>query len=606
LKRKLLERLIARLGRRLQAAGSLSERFVRLRMIVVGAGLGGTFLLYQAGQGALADGFFALFALAFGILAYFHSKLKRRTALLSAWIGIKRTHLARLDLSWSAIPPAREYHVPAQHPYARDLDIVGEHSVLRLIDSTFSTDGRKGLASALLSPELDGTILKKRQRLIQEIVPRSLLRDRLVLEAKTSSSGEIRGEEILAALRASEAPAGLGAVLAIEATLAGLTALFFALEYGLGWPRFWAYTFLAYVSVYFFYSGRLGLVFGRALALRAQLDRLGRVLSFLEGRKEAKAPELAGLTAPFRQAGARPSATVGKVARVCAALSVKGNPLAHLILNAFAPWDLFFSYRYEKIRQEVAGTAPVWLEALGRLDSASSLAGFAWFHPSYPFPEILDGPEKPGIEASALGHPLIASTRRVSNDFRLSGSGSVALLTGSNMSGKSTFLRTVGVNVCLAQAGGPVCARSFSTSLFRIGCSVRIDDDLEEGLSYFYAEVKRLKEILEATKTGSPPPVLFLIDEIFKGTNNRERIIGSASYLKTLVQGNGLGLVSTHDLELAALSTESPKIANFHFQESISNGRLVFDYRLRPGPCPTTNALRIMAMEGLPVPEGNV
>jgi DNA mismatch repair ATPase MutS len=170
------------------------------------------------------------------------------------------------------------------------------------------------------------------------------------------------------------------------------------------------------------------------------------------------------------------------------------------------------------------------------------------------------------------------------------------------MSGKSTYLRTIGVNLCLAQAGAPVCAATFEWSWSRLACCIRIDDSLEAGLSFFYAEVKRLKSILDATRDHNAPPVLFLIDEIFKGTNNRERLLGSRAYIKHLATGNGFGLVSTHDLELTDLEKEIPSLTNAHFQETVAAGALKFDYRLRPGPCPTTNALRIMELEGLPVP----
>jgi DNA mismatch repair ATPase MutS len=169
------------------------------------------------------------------------------------------------------------------------------------------------------------------------------------------------------------------------------------------------------------------------------------------------------------------------------------------------------------------------------------------------------------------------------------------------MSGKSTFLRTIGINLCLAQAGAPVCAHSCEWTWSRLACCIRVDDSLDAGLSFFYAEVKRLKAILDATKDRTGPPVLFLIDEIFKGTNNRERLIGSRAYITALSHGHGFGLVSTHDLELADLESEVPSLINAHFQETVSAGALQFDYRLRPGPCPTTNALRIMELEGLPI-----
>ncbi len=196
---------------------------------------------------------------------------------------------------------------------------------------------------------------------------------------------------------------------------------------------------------------------------------------------------------------------------------------------------------------------------------------------------------------------MIPIQKRIANDLTLEGVGHLWVVTGSNMSGKSTFLRTIGINVCLAQAGGPVCASAFSWTWVRLACCIRIDDSLDAGLSFFYAEVKQLKRLLDAAQDRRAAPVLFLIDEIFKGTNNRERLIGSRAYLRSLVASHGFGLVTTHDLELADLDRELPTVQNRHFQETVSEGRLSFDYRLRLGPCPTTNALRIMQLEGLPI-----
>ena len=160
--------------------------------------------------------------------------------------------------------------------------------------------------------------------------------------------------------------------------------------------------------------------------------------------------------------------------------------------------------------------------------------------------------------------------------------------------------------MCLAQAGGPVCADAFSWTWLRLHCCIRVTDALDEGLSYFYAEVKRLKVILNEVQDSNSTPVLFLIDEIYRGTNNRERLAGSQAYIQALQGSRGLGMLSTHDLELAGLADTNGRLRNAHFQETVQEGSLHFDYRLRPGPCPTTNALRIMAQEGLPVPEEDV
>jgi DNA mismatch repair ATPase MutS len=189
----------------------------------------------------------------------------------------------------------------------------------------------------------------------------------------------------------------------------------------------------------------------------------------------------------------------------------------------------------------------------------------------------------------------------VCNDFDLDHDHRIVILTGSNMAGKSTFLRTIGVNLVLAYAGAPVNAERLQTSLFRIFTCIKVSDSVQDGLSYFYAEVKRLQALLAAAETDDTLPVLFLIDEIFRGTNSRERLIGSRSYIRRLAHGSSVGLVATHDLELIKLGDEIEGVVNQHFREEVRDGRMVFDYRLRSGPCPTTNALTIMRLEGLPV-----
>jgi DNA mismatch repair ATPase MutS len=181
--------------------------------------------------------------------------------------------------------------------------------------------------------------------------------------------------------------------------------------------------------------------------------------------------------------------------------------------------------------------------------------------------------------------------------------GSLAIITGSNMAGKSSFLRTIGINLRLAYAGGSVVAQSLETILFRLYTSIQIQDSLSDGFSFFYAEVRRLKALLVAVEDSGERPLFFLIDEIFRGTNNRERLIGSRAYVRALSGKNGVGLIATHDLELVKLVQELPGIRNFHFRDDVVDGRMTFDYLLHPGPCPTTNALKIMQLTGLPIEE---
>jgi DNA mismatch repair ATPase MutS len=280
-------------------------------------------------------------------------------------------------------------------------------------------------------------------------------------------------------------------------------------------------------------------------------------------------------------------------------LGVRTNPLLSLIVHLIMPCDFFFTYRLEQVKKEIAHLLPRWLDAWHELEALNSLANFAYLNPHYVFPELTA--EEDSFAARELGHPLLKPESKVCNDFALDRDHRIVILTGSNMAGKSTLLRTIGVNLSLAYAGAPVNAAHLQTSLFRLFTCIKVSDSVQDGLSYFYAEVKRLQALLGATKIADRLPVLFLIDEIFRGTNSRERLIGSRSYIRALSEGPSLGLIATHDLELIKLADEIGGVTNYHFREEVHDGRMVFDYRLRPGPCPTTNALKIMRLEGLPV-----
>ena len=385
----------------------------------------------------------------------------------------------------------------------------------------------------------------------------------------------------------------LQTLLALGTIVLGVGAL-------LDWLHgYWMFTFGAYALIYLMTDQGEELL-EHAVGLHHEMERLSRVLQFIERHAARPGSVMASTCAPLLEPGRAPSSFTRHIARIFHGISVKAHPLIHLALNALCPWDLFFAFRLRQFQERVRTRLPLWLDRLAEVEAASALATFAYLHPDYAWPTPTSAI---GVRSRSLGHPLIPATTRVSNDIALEGLDTIHLITGSNMSGKSTFLRTIGINVCLAQAGAPVCAGTFSWSWSRLACCIRINDSLDAGLSFFYAEVKRLKTILHATADWSSAPVLFLIDEIFKGTNNRERLIGSRSYIKALAAGNGYGLVSTHDLELTDLENEVPSLINTHFQETVSNGALAFDYQLRPGSCPTTNALRIMELEGLPIPK---
>jgi len=268
-------------------------------------------------------------------------------------------------------------------------------------------------------------------------------------------------------------------------------------------------------------------------------------------------------------------------------------------VNALTGWDIHCVLRLEAWQRRAGRAARRWFAALGELEALSSLAGHASDEPAASFPRL--APDGPYFDAEALGHPLIAAADRVVNDVTLSTPGQALMVTGSNMSGKSTLLRAMGLAVVLAHAGGAVCARRLALRELGLGTSIRVSDSLADGVSHFYAEVRRLRDVVAAAR--GPRPLLFLLDEILHGTNSRERQIGARWVLAELLAAGASGAVSTHDMELMRLPAElSDRVEVVHFRESATEDRMTFDYRLRPGPVREGNALRLMRHVGLPVP----
>ena len=598
-----LETAVRRTDRLIAQGTQVSATFTRWRLAIFLIGLVGTVTLYKLDwyhSGNLGVG---VFLAIFITVAAHHNRVETRIHRLRQWKQIKLAHRARIALDWVAIPP-RPGEAPKSHPYSTDLDLFGTHSLAHLLDTTVSDHGRERLHSWLLNQPPPSSQWQTRQSLVKELAPRSLFRDRLTLEARLTGEQEINGKRLAAVLEHPVGLPNLNALLVIQSLLACTTiALASATLFG-QLPGYWMFSFAAYALIYFMTDQGEELL-EHAVGLHHETERLAIVLGYLERHAQRQGTALASACVNLMD-GASPTLHLKRAARTLHAISIKAHPLVHLAVNALCPWDLWFTRQLIRTQHEIKNVLPQWLDCLAEVEAASALATFAYLHPDYAWPTpVTSIGEQNGtaavLHATQLGHPLLSTKSRIANDVNLTGLGSIHLITGSNMSGKSTFLRTIGISLCLAQAGGPVCAQSFAWTWSRLACCVRVDDSLDAGLSFFYAEVKRLKTILDATKDTTAPLVLFLIDEIFKGTNNRERLIGSRAYITELSKGNGFGLVSTHDLELADLETTIPGLINAHFQESVSAGTLAFDYQLRSGPCPTTNALKIMELEGLPI-----
>lgn len=510
-----------------------------------------------------------------------------------------------MTLAWDKLPAAKAFEVPTDHPFAVDIDLVGEFSLHRLLDTAVSREGSERLHQWLLDPNPDPGAVLERQQIIQELSGQTRFRERLWLQASLAvdqQSEQWAGQTLLDWLQKDAGGNNLRSLLIGLSALAVLNWMLFAgYQFG-GWPPLWIGTILLY-GVLFITLGfqRSSSLFRDVMFLADQLRVLNGVFAFLEKWNFGNMPLTKRLCQLFFTDGERPSAHIQNVQRVVTGVGLSQNWLLGFLLNALLPWDIYFAYRLDQCRQDLADQLPRWLDIWFELEAASSLATFAYLNPGEcEWPTLVDS-VTPEIEATDLGHPLIPSSQRVCNPLRLDLNQSIYLITGSNMAGKSSFLRTIGVNLALAYAGGPVVAQSFRASWLRLFATIRVADSLNDGFSFFYAEVRRLSQLLTALNEEGERPLLFLIDEIFRGTNNRERLIGSRAYIEALAKSSGIGAIATHDLELVQLAETADRLVNAHFRDDVVDGRMVFDYKLHDGPCPTTNALKIMALAGLPV-----
>ena len=293
------------------------------------------------------------------------------------------------------------------------------------------------------------------------------------------------------------------------------------------------------------------------------------------------------------QTGDKASVRIQKLSFYINQLNVRRNPFA-VILNLYGMWDFHWLYALEKWKKENEYLVVEWFEALGEIDHLISLSNLHYNNPDWHFPSI---GENSKLSATALGHPLITSTNRVTNDLYMELKGNVRLITGSNMAGKSTFLRTVGTNLVLAYAGAPVCAKVLEAPILHLFTSMRTKDNLHENTSSFYAELKRLKLILEAVETTSD--AFFLLDEILKGTNSVDRHTGAKAFILQLMKNKGAGLIATHDLDLAKLEQETKgALENWCFEVDIIEDKLDFDYKIKQGVCQSFNATYLMKNMG--------
>lgn len=599
-----IQNQIRRVESHIKSLDTWEQRISTYRLATFGGGLIAIYLAALTGSVLLTSVIALLSAGLFFWLVVQHQQVTGQKKQFSIWREIRLAHLARMELDWKHIPPPEVQETVDAHAFAGDLNIIGPHSLLNLIDTSIYEGGRQQLREWLLDNQPDVERIKSRQQLVSELRPMAHFRDQLQLQARISKSYESekdwKMDDLLHWLEHSSTESYRGALM----LLGGLAAANWIL--GILWlvgilPPYVFFTFVIYLVAYNLNSEKTSGLFDSAYQIDKLLSRFRSILIYLEEYPFKKDSKLAEFCALYRQEDSRPSLFLKKIERLAAAASSQTSDILWAILNLLVPWDLYFSHKLNQYKADIKEPLNQWLNQFYKLEALSSMANFGWLNPGYIMAEPKAERSEPVLAATKLGHPLLPHKQKVTNDITIDKNGTLLLITGSNMSGKSTFLRTLGINICLGLSGGPVNARSFSTIPFRLFSSINVVDSLDEGLSHFYAEVRKLRRLLDELDRQDTWPLFFLVDEIFRGTNNRERLIGSTAFLKHTAGRDGVGVVSTHDLELASLDEEIPQLSNMHFEETIKDGKMSFEYKLKSGPCPTTNALTIMEMEGLPV-----
>ena len=561
-------------------------------------------------RGAAPAWWLALPAIAFAVLIQRHDRVIRTLATARRSILFYERGLGRIEDRWAGAGEPGERFRDEHHLYANDLDLFGRGSLFELLSLARTRAGEERLAGWLKQPASADEVLA-RQDAVAELTPALDLR-----EAVASSGVDVTGADIGAGVgvgSTASTAAGVDSDALVSWTerapvLGGRWLRGVAASLTIG-----AIGTAAYAAITGSYAYLIGVLLLEAAfsipqrrrvrqALHSaesparDLDVLAHVLDRLE-REDFTTARLAALGRQLETAGVPASVAIRRLHRLIELHDWQHNQFFAPVAAALL-WGTHLAWAIEGWRCLHGAHVRTWLGTVGDFEALSSLSAYRYEHPDDVWPEIVAG--SAGFDGTAVGHPLLPATKMVPNDVRLSGNTHLLVVSGSNMSGKSTMLRTVGINAVLALAGAPVRATALRMTPLAIGATLRIQDSLQEGRSRFFAEITRIREL--AGRARGPVPLLFLLDELFHGTNSHDRLAGASGILRSLLDRGAIGMITTHDLALTAVADAlSPRAANVHFEDQFESGEIRFDYRMRPGPVTRSNALALMRAVGLDV-----
>ena len=522
-------------------------------------------------------------------------KCSETMTLTENLIKISRNEVLALEWDLSKFDNGSDLN-PIDHEFAGDIDLFGEGSLFCYLNRTVTGPGRRILAKTLLDPySLKGEIAD-RQAAIKELSAKLSWRQQFAAIGldKRLDEDEIKGLDDWLNGKEDFFASEFIRILSFFLPISAVSVLLFVIAGILPVNAFLA-IFLLDLFLEGIFIKRINRIHEAVSKKHSFLSSLGKLIRIVDS-EPFSAPLLARIREKICSEKESVSDRISELDDIIKAFDTRLNMLVGAILNGLLLWDFHCVRRLEKWRQSVSSSLPEWLNQLGELDAFNSFSNFAFNNPDYVFPVAVA--DKPVLSAAAMGHPLLPEETRVCNDFSVDSRGLVCIITGANMAGKSTFLRTVAVNLLLAMAGAPVCATKMIFSPLRIFTSMRTTDSLTKNESYFYAELKRLRTLKEMIEKGED--CLFILDEILKGTNSTDKSLGSKVYLKHLIGLKATGLIATHDISLGEMEETFPgSVINKCFEIEINGEEISFDYLLRDGITRKMNASLLMKQMGI-------
>lgn len=584
-----------------------------LRLMLFLAGVAGI-IYFRSESWVVLTGIALVTLLPFALLIKFHNRLFGKKDYLEKKIEINRQELAALDYDTSAFDDGTEFIEPA-HLYSFDLDVFGPHSLYQYINRTCTEPGKKRLAEWLGKHLEEKNEILERQEAVRELAPELKFRQRFRILGLLHK-GKAADESELKAWAASPSVFRRKRVLRmLPFIVTGVNAVCLALIIAGVLPAsMWGIIWTFFVIAGFGFTrkiSRMQAVYGKKLQILGTYAGLLRLME----EQPMQCSLLRAIKEDIGGEKRKASHSISQLSKLMDELDQRSNVFMYIILNGLFFWELRQTMRIEAWKEQYGGELPHWLTAIGKTDAFNSLATFAYNHPDYVYPDLLEKAdilseenvyEKSGglapfrFCAKALGHPLMHRDRCVRNDIDIEKRSFFIIITGANMAGKSTYLRTVGVNYLLACIGAPVCARQMELYPVHLITSLRTSDSLTDNESYFFAELKRLKLIIDKLQAGEE--LFIILDEILKGTNSKDKQKGSFALIKQFMTLQANGIIATHDLLLGTLIDLFPKdIRNYRFEADITDDELTFSYQLRPGIAENMNACFLMKKMGIAV-----